>query len=140
MARQIYRDALGRFAKAPTRADSDRLSRELIDALREGLLESAQHVKDLAVANTPVGTAEDEARSRERYGKTLNESAVIHDDQQFGVIVEFEGLPYAVKQHEDLGLRHPRGGGPKYLENALKAVAPTMEAVVAARVRARLGP
>ncbi|GEM88181.1 HK97 gp10 family phage protein [Meiothermus granaticius] len=25
-------------------------------------------------------------------------------------------LPYAVKQHEDLSLNHPRGGGAKYLE------------------------
>lgn len=29
-------------------------------------------------------------------------------------------LPYARRQHEELTYRHPKGGGPKYLENPAK--------------------
>ena len=38
---------------------------------------------------------------------------------------------------EDLRLKHPRGGGPKYLERALTEVAPSLEGIVASRVEAR---
>ncbi len=34
--------------------------------------------------------------------------------------------PYAAYQHEGIGFRHPRGGKAKYLEDPLKAAAPTM--------------
>lgn len=30
------------------------------------------------------------------------------------------GVPYAAKQHEELGYKHPRGGKAKYLEDPLK--------------------
>ena len=30
-------------------------------------------------------------------------------------------LPYAIVQHERLDFRHPKGGGPKYLENPFNA-------------------
>jgi hypothetical protein len=42
----------------------------------------------------------------------------------------YEG-PYAHWQHEVLWARHPRGGGPKFLENALKAHAPDMPQILA---------
>lgn len=34
------------------------------------------------------------------------------------------GTVYAVPQHERMDYRHPRGGGPKYLERAIGSVAP----------------
>lgn len=30
-----------------------------------------------------------------------------------------DGYNYAIKQHEDMDLNHPNGGGPKWLENAM---------------------
>jgi hypothetical protein len=43
--------------------------------------------------------------------------------------------PYVVKQHESFHLRHPRGGGPRFLENALLARARSVENGVAATLR-----
>lgn len=34
------------------------------------------------------------------------------------------GTVYAVPQHERMDYRHPRGGGPKFLENAINALSP----------------
>jgi hypothetical protein len=44
--------------------------------------------------------------------------------------------PYVVKQHESFHLRHPRGGGPRFLENALLGHARDVENGVAAVLRA----
>ena len=42
--------------------------------------------------------------------------------------------PYAAKQHEELGYRHPTGGHAKYLETPFKANLPRLAPVVAAAV------
>jgi hypothetical protein len=52
-------------------------------------------------------------------------------------VIVFFDAPHAAKLHEDLSLRHPSGGEPKYLENALKSLAHRMEEAVAGHVRAR---
>lgn len=44
--------------------------------------------------------------------------------------------PYVVRSHESFHLRHPRGGGPRFLENALLAHARDLENGVAAAVSA----
>ena len=41
------------------------------------------------------------------------------------------GTVYAVPQHERMDYKHPRGGGPKYLERAVSAVAPNALALLA---------
>jgi hypothetical protein len=43
---------------------------------------------------------------------------------------------YAVKQHESLHLRHPRGGGPHFLENALLEHARNVAPAIAAKLQA----
>jgi hypothetical protein len=48
------------------------------------------------------------------------------------------GIAYALVQHERLDFQHPRGGGPKYLENALNEHLPTLVAKIKARVEAEL--
>lgn len=46
---------------------------------------------------------------------------------------------YAVRQHEDLTLAHPHGGGPKFLERAIMDYAgATGNAIVGATARARV--
>lgn len=47
--------------------------------------------------------------------------------------------PYAVKQHEDLGLRHDDGRKGKYLEDPMNSEAETMRALIAAEIRRALG-
>ncbi|UCR89249.1 hypothetical protein [Mycetocola spongiae] len=42
--------------------------------------------------------------------------------------------PYAVKQHEELGYRHPGGGGAKYLEAPLHEHATELQAIIAKEI------
>jgi len=45
---------------------------------------------------------------------------------------------YAAYQHENLHIRHPRGGGPKFLERALLTMAPQIDQFVATAVHAQI--
>jgi len=51
------------------------------------------------------------------------------------------GTEYAVKQHENLGYRHPRGGQAKYLETALKqrlaGMLPRLRSAIEAMAKAK---
>lgn len=51
---------------------------------------------------------------------------VPEDADEIVVYIGTSGIPYAVRQHEELTYRHPKGGGPKYLENALNQLLPTL--------------
>lgn len=46
-------------------------------------------------------------------------SPVQQEGNTVSVTVGYD-LPYAIVQHEHLEFRHPKGGGPKYLENPFK--------------------
>ena len=49
-----------------------------------------------------------------------------------------EGYPYGIRQHEDLALNHPNGGGPKFLERPMHEKAHVGGAIMAAALRAAL--
>lgn len=57
---------------------------------------------------------------------------VVIGDQVFS-IVSF-ATPYAALQHEEKDFQHPAGGEAKYLENAVKQLAPKWEPYLAARL------
>ena len=42
--------------------------------------------------------------------------------------------PYAVRQHEELGYRHPKGGKAKYLEDPMNSEAATMLKIISATI------
>lgn len=111
---------------------ADELIRRLTDGGTDGLEAAAHQVLEEAKRNAPVG---DPATDPDP-SMTLADSGHIerHGD---GFIVSFD-TPYAAKQHEDMHLKHPRGGGPKYLERALTGVLPSLERVIASKVEARL--
>lgn len=54
-----------------------------------------------------------------------------------GVVVDFQ-TDYAAKQHEDLRLRHPRGGTARFLELAVAQNTGALERVVGQAVRVEL--
>lgn len=54
-----------------------------------------------------------------------------------GVVVDFQ-TDYAAKQHEDLRLRHPRGGNARFLELAVAQNTRALERVVGQAVRIEL--
>lgn len=97
----------------------------------DGLEDVAKRVLAAAQDNVPVGDPAEDPDP----GVSLRESGRI-DRHGNGFIISFDA-PYAAKQHEDLRLKHPRGGGPKYLERALTEMAPTIERFVASKVNAR---
>lgn len=93
-------------------------------AVHRGLARGVRRVAE------QVGEASQRVVPREssRLAKSM---AVSQDDLVAAVSYD---TPYAVKQHENLRLRHARGQTGKYLENPLHAAARTAAQVVAAEV------
>lgn len=50
-----------------------------------------------------------------------------------------KGYPYFTRQHEDMDYQHPRGGGPKFLENAEQATRGDVANIVARHIRGAVG-
>lgn len=107
-------------------SDQNINERALLNAMDDGLVLAARAVLELAQRLAPIGGSEDDDRGQLRQSGHLEPEGV-------GVKVIFD-VPYAAKQHEDLRLRHPHGGGPKYLEGALKALMPQLEQFVGTQV------
>ncbi|WP_328285701.1 hypothetical protein [Streptomyces sp. GQFP] len=69
---------------------------------------------------------------------TLERSGVASvDEASLTGAVSFD-QPYAVRQHEDMTLRHDAGRTAKYLEDPLNEESATVEAIIAAQVRREL--
>lgn len=96
------------------------------DATGRALFRAGEYVKGEAVNRTPI----DE-------GTLRRSAAVKHVDEQT-IQVGFH-TPYAVKQHEELGYRHPKGGQAKYLESVLIDNRETIMQLLAAGVRGAIG-
>ena len=97
-------------------------------AAADGLTLAAARTQAVAVPLTPI-----------EYGPLRDSLTVIpatDDDLEAAVVSD---LPYAVRQHEDLHLRHPKGGQAKYLEVASLRTEADAEQLIAAAVRRRLG-
>lgn len=73
---------------------------------------------------TTVGFAPSETQSENIYNSAKNGQKTNFDDKRKdagdyqAIVVISANTPYARKQHEDVSLRHPRGGQAKYLERA----------------------
>lgn len=101
--------------------------RRVREGAAEGLTLAAERVRAVAVPRTPL-----------EYGDLRSAHTVVPatpDDLESAVVND---LPYAVKQHEDLTLRHDDGQA-KFLESAALDSAREVEQIVAASVRRRLG-
>lgn len=83
---------------------------EIIAALKtadlDGLRLGGEHILKLARDKVPLEEG------------TLERSGVVTDNGKDTVAVSFD-TPYAVRQHEDLGLRHDAGRSAKFLERAM---------------------
>lgn len=88
-----------------------------------GLRLAAEHVLEQARARVPIEEG------------TLERSGVASvDEQALTAAVSFD-QPYAVRQHEDMSLRHDNGRTAKYLERPLAEEAGTVAEIIAAQVR-----
>lgn len=92
------------------------------EAAFQGLHDGAEAILTEAIDETPVDTG------------TLRRSGTVTDaPSEEAVYVSFN-TPYAVKQHEDLTLNHPRGGKAKYLEDPYKRKATNIAKLVQNRI------
>lgn len=94
------------------------------DALRQ----AAEDIRAGAAANVPHGDPSEDPDPAVALARAGEVTA--HGD---GFVISFS-TPYAAKQHEDMRLRHPRGGQAKFLENELKAAIPRLEGIIASEV------
>ena len=88
-----------------------------------GLALAAEHVLGEALKRVPI-----EEHILEESG------TVVTDPANLRAAVVFD-TPYAVKQHEDMSLKHDDGREAKYLENAMNAETTTVQAIIAQTIR-----
>jgi hypothetical protein len=69
---------------------------------------------------------------------TLERSGVVSVDEASAEAAVSFDQPYAVRQHEEMDLRHDAGRTAKYLETPLREEADTINAIIAAEVRRAL--
>ena len=110
------------------------LERMLLDGAKSGLEEVAENVLRRAKLAAPPTDPEDDPDP----GSSLRGDARIDWERGGRVAVIRFPSPHAAKHHEDQRLEHPRGGGPKFLEKAVKAEIPRYEGKLAAGVRANI--
>lgn len=111
---------------------ADDIARQAEAAAITGLREAAEFVLRRAKENVPVGDPGVDPDP----SVSLRDSGHIEAHRD-GYIIVFD-TPYAAKIHEDLRLRHPRGGGAKYLERAVNETIPHLDSIVASNVAARM--
>lgn len=111
---------------------ADDIMRLVLEGGDEGVLLAAKAVLEEAQRNIPVGDPDVDPDP----GVTLKDSGSIEViPNPFGDLVRVSfDTPYAAKVHEDVNLKHPRGGTAHYLMNALVTVMPAMDTIVASQV------
>lgn len=81
----------------------DQIFNAVADAAQDALMEAGADLQSKSVMEAPVDT-----------GDLRADCAVT--EELLDVTVGYD-LPYAMKQHEELGYNHPKGGKAKYLED-----------------------
>lgn len=94
------------------------------ESAQAGVIRAAEHLRTRAVRQAPV----DEGDLR-RSASAVNLSGL----GTIQAAVTFN-RPYAVRQHEELGYRHPKGGKAKYLEDPMNSEAATMLKIISATI------
>lgn len=102
------------------------VTRETTDAARRGLLLAAEHV--LTEANERVPIEE---------GTLARSGRASVDDGELKAAVSYD-TPYAVRQHEDMTLRHDQGRQAKFLERAVASEVEAIRGIVADAIRGAL--
>ncbi|MGW2062804.1 hypothetical protein ACWCO9_19485 [Streptomyces sp. NPDC001937] len=104
---------------------------QVLDQARTGAVRGvrlgAEHVLELSRQRVPIEEG------------TLERSGVASvDERDLTAAVSYD-TKYAVRQHEDMTMRHDHGRTAKYLERPLNEAADDVQAIIAAQVRRSLG-
>lgn len=108
---------------------ADVLKAAMRDGAQDGMERLAREVLEDANSRIPKGAPRLDPDPNVTLAKAGTVVAV--DD---GVVIDFTAA-YAAKQHEDLRLRHPRGGDARYLEIAVATNTDAMQRAVGQAVR-----
>lgn len=100
-----------------------RVAEALRDAAVRGLRKAGEHLLGESRALVPI-----EEGTLERSG------TVVVDEQALTATVAYD-MPYSVRQHEDMTLRHAPGRQAKYLEQPLNSARDVMLDLIAAELR-----
>lgn len=103
--------------------DGDKVLAALADASFDGALLAGEHLLQVS-----SGLAPHEEGDLERSGE-------VSSDKGSGTVAVSFDRPYAVKQHEDMTLRHDEGRQAKYLEQPMSTEKDVMLALVAKAAR-----
>lgn len=96
--------------------------RRVDDAGRKGLYAAGEHVLGVSNRQAPI-----------EEGDLIRSGGVSQDDA--GQTAISYDTPYAVRQHEDMSLKHDAGRNAKFLEKALASEAPKITELIAAALR-----
>ncbi|WKU03753.1 hypothetical protein [Micromonospora sp. HUAS LYJ1] len=107
--------------------DGDKVLAALAGASFDGTLLAGEHLLQMS-----SGLAPHEEGDLERSGE-------VSSDPGTGAVAVSYDRPYAVKQHEDMTLRHDEGRQAKYLEEPMDTERDTMLALIARATRKPLG-
>lgn len=107
--------------------DIEGAKRTVREARRRGLRAAAEFVLTEANKHTPHDDGTLERSGRADVNSEGTQAAVSYD------------TPYAVKQHEDMSLRHPGKGQGKWLENTLSREADTVREIIGTAIKGAVG-
>ncbi|MCY1141380.1 hypothetical protein OWR29_25560 [Actinoplanes sp. Pm04-4] len=106
---------------------NDDVAAELSGAAFEGLELAAEHLLQVSTELAPLEEGD------------LARSGAVTADKGVGVVAVSFDRPYAVRQHEDMTLRHDAGKKAKYLEDPMHDEADIMLALIARKASGSLG-
>lgn len=112
----------------------DDIARSVREGADEGLAKAAHTIARQTRDNLPVG---DPAKDPDP-AVAMKDHIEVDFDADGDVAQVSVNTAYAAKQHEDFRLKHPRGGGPKFLERALLEEMPHLEGIIAGEVRKQM--
>jgi hypothetical protein len=111
---------------------ADDLFRALQEGGDDGMRLAAEAIAEEARRNVPVG---DPKLDPDPSVSLRDEIKVERTAHGYRVIADTD---YAAYVHENLHARHPRGGGPKFLEHALTTLGPQLDRFVATAVQPQI--
>ncbi|MGC0205227.1 hypothetical protein [Streptomyces levis] len=112
--------------RARVRWNGQAVARRAQQGAASGARLGAEHLLNVSRDRVPI-----EEGTLERSG------TVTVDEANTAAAVSYD-TPYAVRQHEDMTLRHDAGRTAKYLEDPLNEEQATIQEIIAAQVRRQL--